>query len=91
MITKDELHSQLGDLIADRAFFQNREKLPRTRAAFEARLENSAERIGLATQDVAKLIPAIFDAYLQARVALEKLTAPTHHEVCAEVTSNWPI
>ncbi len=42
---------------------------------FESRLETSAERIGMATQDVAKLIPSIFEANWQARLALENCSA----------------
>lgn len=72
LLARDQLQTQLMDLIADRAFFQARENLPRTRTEFLARLENSAERIGLATQDVARLLPTLFEAYWQVRLALEK-------------------
>ena len=72
-ITKQrKLESDVRDLIADRAFLAE-EPFPRSRSDFESRLENSAERIGLATQDVAKLLPRIFEGYHRARMAWEAI------------------
>ena len=72
VISRDKLSNQTRDLIADLAFFQRGEKLPRTAEKFESRLEDMTERIGLATQDVAKLLPRMFKAYQAARLAMEK-------------------
>ena len=44
VISKEALTDQVRDLIADRAFFQRGERLPRDAEAFAARLEDSAER-----------------------------------------------
>ncbi len=72
LCTRESLTEQTRDLLADRAFFQPRETLPRNREEFAARMETAAERIGVATQDVAKLLPRIFQAYQAARLALEE-------------------
>ena len=77
VVSREALRAQVSDLIADRAFFLRGEKIPRDKAAFELRLKDSAERIGLATQDIAKLLPKIFDAYQAARLAVEQCTSPT--------------
>ncbi|MEM7312945.1 MAG: DUF3418 domain-containing protein, partial [Planctomycetota bacterium] len=72
VIGKEQLTEAARDLIADRAFFRSREKLPRDADEFASRLKNAAERIGMATQDVAKLLPKIFESYQQARLAMEE-------------------
>ena len=72
IIDHETLAQQVADLITDQAFFRPREKLPRDRDSFALRSQESAERIGSATQDVAKLLPKIFKAYQQSRLALEQ-------------------
>jgi ATP-dependent helicase HrpA len=76
LISKEALADQVRDLIADRAFFGRGEKMPRDAESFAARLANSAERIGVATQDVAKLLPKLFDAFQEARLAVEQCGSP---------------
>ncbi len=72
VIGREELTEAARDLISDRAFFRSREKLPRSAEEFGIRMENATERIGIATQDVAKLLPKIFEAYQKARLACEE-------------------
>jgi ATP-dependent helicase HrpA len=74
LMNADSLTRQVTDLIADRAFVSSEKKLPRNEHDFSARLQNSAERIGLATQDIAKLLPKLFEGFHQARLALENMT-----------------
>lgn len=85
VISKDKLTEATRDLIADRAFFRSREKLPRDVDEFGSRLENAAERIGMATQDVAKLLPKIFEAYQKARLAIEENKSANWQHASADV------
>ena len=62
-------------LLADRAFLADR-PLPRSRVEFVARLAEGRERIGVAVQETAKLLPALFTAYHQARLAIEQMKNP---------------
>jgi len=48
-------------------------RIPRTRTEFEALVADARARVGLAVQDVAKVIGPLFEAYYQARLALERL------------------
>ncbi len=67
----------LKDLVALRIAtlaFVAREGIPRSKHAFQERLVNAVERIGMATQEVAPLLPRLFEAYQQARLALNELT-----------------
>ncbi len=71
LIPADVLRLQLRDLISRRAFLDGEKGVPRTAAEFAARLENGTEHIGMATQDVAKLLPRLFAAYHESRLAIE--------------------
>jgi ATP-dependent helicase HrpA len=51
-----DIKPQLGDLIT-RIAFVDRMPIPRSEVEFEERQSNSAERIGIGTQDVAKWLP----------------------------------
>jgi ATP-dependent helicase HrpA len=52
------------------------EALPRTRAEFDARRKAGEERIGLAVQEVDAMIGPLFEAYHQARLALDEAAHP---------------
>ena len=68
-----DLRQQLADLLAVRAW-PDEVELPRTKAAFEAALGAARQRIGLAVQDLAGLIGPWFEAYREARTALDAVT-----------------
>jgi ATP-dependent helicase HrpA len=72
LLNADELRSQLVDLIARRAFVDDR-PLPRNAEEFESRLKKRVEAIGIATQDVAKMFPALIKAYHEVAIGLEGL------------------
>jgi ATP-dependent helicase HrpA len=63
----------VAELIADRALTP--ENIPRSRVEFEACTAVARGRIGLAVQDVAKLLGPLLEAYHQARLALEQQRA----------------
>ena len=74
-----DLRQELAELLAARAWPDEAE-LPRTKAAFEAALSAAQQRIGLAVQDLAGLIGPWFEAYGEARAALDatmNLPSPT--------------
>ncbi len=78
-----ELHARLlpqfdfsrhvGELLAERAIALALGQIPRTKAEFEALMATARSRIGLAVQDIAKLIGPLLETHYQARLALERL------------------
>ena len=72
-ISPRDLRQQVQDLIAQRAFVGD-QPLPRDEGEFTARLANASERIGLAVQEVADLLPPLLQQYQRARLALEQAT-----------------
>ena len=76
MIPGFDLRRQAADLLAARAWPDDVE-IPRTRAAFEAALGAARQRIGLAVQDLAGVIGPWFEAYREARAALDAMLPST--------------
>ncbi len=70
-----DLKRQLAELIADRAFLADEAATARSRGEFDRRLASGRKRIGPAVQEVAKLAGPLFEAYHQARLDLQQLTA----------------
>jgi len=70
-----ELRQELAELIAFRAFLFD-EEVPRTREEFDERAAAARQRIGLAVQDAAEVLPRLFAAFHEAELALEQATAP---------------
>jgi ATP-dependent helicase HrpA len=66
-----DLKEQLVELLADRAFVAEL-PMPRERAAFDERLRTGRERIGLAVQELVKVLGPLWEAYHQARLGLEQ-------------------
>ncbi len=85
LMTPDNLKSDVRDLLADRAFLTTPDTLPRTQGEFQSRLENAVERISLAAQDVARLLPKIFERYQGVRLALEADRRGTDEAMRADV------
>ena len=75
VMNADELKEQLQDLMADQAFLGDA-PLPRSEAEYRRRLNQSVERIALAAQEIAPLLPRLFQAYHRARLAIESLSSP---------------
>jgi ATP-dependent helicase HrpA len=67
--------SQLIDLLADRTFFSN-DAIPRTAQHFEAALKAGKQRLGLAVQDLAQLLPPLMQNYHDARLTIERMHTP---------------
>lgn len=67
----DHFKNSLGDLIVRIGFIES-EAIPRCDKDFEQLQNNSAERIGVATQEVAKWLPRMLETYQQVRLVLEK-------------------
>ncbi len=75
-IPQFDLRRELAELIADRAYLEGREGLPRTKPEFDQRLAAGRERIGLAVQEVAGLVGPLLETHHQARLALERAASP---------------
>jgi ATP-dependent helicase HrpA len=70
LIESFDLRQQLAELLAARAWPDEVEP-PRTKAAFDSALRAARERIGLAVQDLSGMIGPWFEAYREARTALD--------------------
>ena len=70
------LQDEAVGLLAARAWSEVG-SLPRTRKQFEAAKSDAYERIGIATQEVAELLPKLLGAHREARLALEKIKTST--------------
>jgi len=80
-----ELKRELGDLLACRAF--PAETAARTQTDFEQRVAQGRERLGLAAQEVAALLPALLAAYHDARLAGDQIVpaSPAWQEIRTDV------
>jgi ATP-dependent helicase HrpA len=85
-IPRLNLEEDLAELIADRAFVADR-PLPRSREEFEAWLAAGREQLPSAVQDVVKTVTPLWEAYHQARVAVEEAVAPTLRHAVADIRS----
>jgi ATP-dependent helicase HrpA len=65
------LEASILELLAERAFLAD-PPLPRSRDAFQQRLQSGGERMGLAVQEVTALLFPLFQAYHEARLAWEQ-------------------
>ena len=67
-----DLRREFVELLAERAFVAG-QPLPRKREEFEAQLAAGREQIGLAVQEVGDLVGPLWEAYHQARLAMERI------------------
>ena len=74
LMPKADLEQNLRRLLADRAFLAD-DDLPRTQEEFDRRQQEGGQRIAVATQELAAVIPALMESYHQCQLALEKITA----------------
>jgi ATP-dependent helicase HrpA len=79
-----EFPQQVAELIADRAFFTSR-PLPRSADEFAAAVKLGRSRIAAATQDVAQLLGPLMKGVHEARLAVERATAPRFADAVADV------
>ena len=80
---RDQLRSQLQDLIARIAFIDN-QPLPQTRDDFEIRNLRAVEQISIATQNVAAWLPRLAEATHEVRKRVEALPA-TWREIADDI------
>ncbi|MCA9152490.1 MAG: DUF3418 domain-containing protein, partial [Planctomycetales bacterium] len=83
-IDVETLKHDLQMRIAELAFV-GREKLPRDEAEFRRRQANGVERIGIATQEVAPLLPRMFAAYHRVRLALDSIQGTRYQAACFDI------
>jgi ATP-dependent helicase HrpA len=67
-----DFQNDVGMLIASRAVQADELPIPRTQTEFERRLQKGRERLGVAVQDVTKLVGSLFESYHLARLAVEQ-------------------
>ena len=85
LMPPDELRRQVIDLLADQAFLDEAQAMPCTEEQFRARLEDATERINMAAQDVARLLPKLFASFHKARLAIEQHQAPQWADVRQDI------
>ena len=73
IIPSKSLRDQLGDLITRIAFIEMEKHFPASRADFDSLQSNAIERIGVATQDVAKWLPKFSNAVHAALLKVEEM------------------
>ena len=71
IVTTDAFDDDLGMLLARRAFV-DQQKIPRRTEEWEKRFENAVEQIGIATQQLMRVLPKLFENYHQVRLQLEE-------------------
>jgi ATP-dependent RNA helicase HrpA len=71
-----KLQDEAVGLLAARAWGEVG-SIPRTREQFEAANADAYERIGVATQEVAELLPKLLGAHYEARLAVDKIKTST--------------
>ncbi|MEM8679565.1 MAG: DUF3418 domain-containing protein, partial [Planctomycetota bacterium] len=82
VLPADQLRMQVRDLMAELAFLSG--ELPRDAEAFAEPMQNAVERIGMATQDIAKVLPKLFGGLHAAEVALEEHQGPRFEHAVAD-------
>lgn len=82
-----DLRRQLTDLIGDRALFADAASPPRTAAAFSELSKLARNRISLAAQDAAAVVPNLFAARSRARKTVRSGNAPQWQYAIQDVES----
>ncbi|MGO9109203.1 MAG: ATP-dependent RNA helicase HrpA [Thermoguttaceae bacterium] len=85
-----DLRQQLAELLAAGAWPDDVE-LPRTKTEFEAALSTARQRIGLAVQDLAGVIGPWFEAYREARTALDAASGTSAGATKGAMTKVTPV
>ncbi|QGJ70668.1 ATP-dependent RNA helicase HrpA [Planctomycetales bacterium 10988] len=86
-----ELREQLGLLLTERAFLQPESPqkpppIPRSADTFEIQRKGGYQNLGLATQEILKLVRPLFTEYHQARLAFEEAqSVDRFKEVTADI------
>ncbi len=67
-----DYQQDVGRLLAARSLRVDEQTVPRTQREFDRRMDEARERLGVATQEVTKLIGPLLESFHQARLALEQ-------------------
>ena len=70
-----DLRESLAELIAHRAL-RPEEKLPRTRADYDAMVCEARRHLGVAVQEIAAVLPGLWQAFHQARLDIDEASSP---------------
>ncbi len=85
LCSKFPLDDQLQLLIASRALAMGYPDLPRSADTYKLHLSMATKHLPAAAQDVAKLLPPLFEAYHQARLGIEQFKLSTAAYALADV------
>lgn len=70
------LREQLIELLAERTLFGRKEQLPRNEAQYRQLVKEWRNQIPVAAQDLASLLPDLFEQYHKIKVTLDKTKVP---------------
>lgn len=85
--TKENLHRGLKDLVAKLAFIENQKFLPKDETDFETLMSNAIEKISVASQQLANVLPKFFSAYQELQLAISERKGTGVDEVVAAIKS----
>ncbi|MCA9048320.1 MAG: DUF3418 domain-containing protein, partial [Planctomycetaceae bacterium] len=74
------LREQLVELLAERTLFGRKEQLPRNEAQYRQLVKEWRNQIPVAAQDLAGLLPDLFEQYHKIKITLEKTKVPAWSE-----------
>ncbi|QDT45249.1 ATP-dependent RNA helicase HrpB [Gimesia alba] len=74
------LREQLIELLAERTLFGRKEQLPRNEAQYRQLVKEWRNQIPVAAQDLASLLPDLFEQYHKIKVTLDKTKVPAWSE-----------
>lgn len=74
------LREQLIELLAERTLFGQKERLPRNETQYRQLVKEWRNQIPVAAQDLASLLPDLFEQYHKIKVTLDKTKVPAWSE-----------
>ena len=74
------LREQLVELLAERTLFGKKEQLPRNEAQYRQLVKEWRNQIPVAAQDLASLLPGLFEQYHKMKLTLDKTKVPAWSE-----------
>lgn len=89
--SKEDLRRGLGDLIAKLAFNENQKNNPQNESDFDTMMSDAIERISIASQDVANLLPKFFSAYQDLQVTISDQKGKGADEFIAAIKSQMKL
>ena len=79
------LREQLVELLAERVLCGQKERQPRSEAEYRQLIKEWRNQIPVAAQDLASLLPTLFEQYHKIKITLDKTKVPAWNEPLADM------